>query len=190
MLGLPCGSAGKESACGGGYLGLIPVLGRSPGEGSGYPLQYCGLENSRDSTVHGVAKSVHHWATFTFTLCMAELLIFIYYNLPTCWILISSYFPGIPLFWGYIIVSEINKDFVPFLSLYVLLLSLVKYICGIVRTVLTILVLTVGIPRCWFLAWDLYLSCKGGSWLCYQSYLSRWSFIFHSLIYDYDELYW
>ena len=40
-----------------GDLGLIPGLGRSPGEGKGYPLQYSGLENSMDRTVHGVAKS-------------------------------------------------------------------------------------------------------------------------------------
>ena len=35
----------------------IPGLGRSPGEGKGYPLQYSSLENSMDSIVHGVAKS-------------------------------------------------------------------------------------------------------------------------------------
>ena len=40
-----------------GDLGLIPGLGRSPGEGKGYPLQYCGLENSMDYIVHGVTKS-------------------------------------------------------------------------------------------------------------------------------------
>ena len=40
------GSAGKESACNAGDLGLIPGLGRSPGEGKGYPFQYCALENS------------------------------------------------------------------------------------------------------------------------------------------------
>ena len=45
----PCGSAGQESACNVGDLGLIPGLGRSPGEGKGYPLQYSGLENSMDS---------------------------------------------------------------------------------------------------------------------------------------------
>ena len=55
--GFPCGSAGKESACNVGDLGLIPGLGRSPGEGHGYPLQYSGLENSMDCIVHGVAKS-------------------------------------------------------------------------------------------------------------------------------------
>ena len=42
------GSAGIESACSAGDLGLIPGLGGSPGEGKGYPLQYSGLENSMD----------------------------------------------------------------------------------------------------------------------------------------------
>ena len=40
---------GKESACNTGDTGLIPGLGRSAGEGKGYPLQYYGLENSTDS---------------------------------------------------------------------------------------------------------------------------------------------
>ena len=53
---LPCGSAGIESACNAGDLGLIPGLGRFPGEGKGYPLQYSGLENSMDQTM-GVTKS-------------------------------------------------------------------------------------------------------------------------------------
>ena len=57
LTGFPCGSAGKESACNAGDLGLIPGLGRSPGEGKGYPLQYSVLENSMDCTVHEVAKS-------------------------------------------------------------------------------------------------------------------------------------
>ena len=51
-LDFPGGSDGKESACNEGDLGLIPGLGRSPGEGKGYPLQYSGLENSM-----GVTKS-------------------------------------------------------------------------------------------------------------------------------------
>ena len=55
--GFPCGSSGRESTCNAGNLGLIPGLGRSPGEGKGYPLQYSGLENSMDSIVHEVAKS-------------------------------------------------------------------------------------------------------------------------------------
>ena len=40
-----------------GDLGLSPGLGRSPGEGNGYPLPYSGLENSLDCRVHGVAES-------------------------------------------------------------------------------------------------------------------------------------
>ena len=54
--GFPDSSVGKESACNAGDLGLIPGLGRSPGEGKGYPLQYSGLENSMDCIVHRVAK--------------------------------------------------------------------------------------------------------------------------------------
>ena len=50
FLGFPCGSAGKESACNARDLGLIPGLGRSPGEEKGYSLQYAGLENSMDSS--------------------------------------------------------------------------------------------------------------------------------------------
>ena len=45
-MGLPCGSAGKQSDCSAGDLGSIPGLGRSPEKGKGYPLQYSGLENS------------------------------------------------------------------------------------------------------------------------------------------------
>ena len=55
--GFPGGSVGKEYSCNAGDLGLIPGLGRYPGEGKGYPLQYSGLENSMDCIVHGVAKS-------------------------------------------------------------------------------------------------------------------------------------
>ena len=56
------GSAGKESACNAGDPGLIPGLGRSPGERNGYPPQHSSLENSMDrgawlATVHGVTKS-------------------------------------------------------------------------------------------------------------------------------------
>ena len=57
FLGFPGSSAGKESAHNVGDLGSIPGLGRSPGEGNDYPLQYSGLENSMDSIVHGVTKS-------------------------------------------------------------------------------------------------------------------------------------
>ena len=57
FLGFPGGSADKESTCNAGDLGSIPGLGRSLGEGKGYPLQYSGLENSMNCIVHGVAKS-------------------------------------------------------------------------------------------------------------------------------------
>ena len=45
-MGFSGSSDGKDSACNVGDLGSIPGLGRSPGEGNGYPLQYSGLENS------------------------------------------------------------------------------------------------------------------------------------------------
>ena len=57
FLGFPCGSAAKESAYSAGDLGSIPGLGRFPGEGKGYLLQYSGLENTMDCIVHGVANS-------------------------------------------------------------------------------------------------------------------------------------
>ena len=56
-MGFPGVSEGKASACNAGDLGSFPGLGRSPGEGKGYPHQYAGLENSVDYTVHGVAES-------------------------------------------------------------------------------------------------------------------------------------
>ena len=67
---LPCGSDGKESTCNAGDLGSIPELGRSPGEGKGYPLEYSGLENSMDYTVHGVAKS---WTLLSNFHCLTVL---------------------------------------------------------------------------------------------------------------------
>ena len=60
--GFPGGSDGKESACNVGDLGLVPGLGRAPGEGNGNTLQYSCLENSLDrgawwATAHRVTKS-------------------------------------------------------------------------------------------------------------------------------------
>ena len=52
-MGFLCGSAGKESTCNAGDLASVPGLGRSPGEGKGYPLQYSGLENSLDYSPWG-----------------------------------------------------------------------------------------------------------------------------------------
>ena len=60
------GSAGKEPTCNAGDLGLIPGLGRSPREGTSYPVQYSGLENSMDCAVHGLAKSQTRLSDFHF----------------------------------------------------------------------------------------------------------------------------
>ena len=73
FLGFPCGSAGKESARSVGDLGSISGLGRSPGEGKDYRLQYSGLENSMNCIVHGVAKSrtrLNDLASFHFILVL------------------------------------------------------------------------------------------------------------------------
>ena len=72
FLGFPCGSAGKESACNVGDLGSIAGVGRSPGEGKGYPFQYSGLENCMDCIVHGVVKSQTTWGhvcSVWFSMC-------------------------------------------------------------------------------------------------------------------------
>ena len=55
--GFPGGSDGKESACSAGDLCLIPGLGRSPGEGNGYPLQYSCLE---DPTDRAASRAIAH----------------------------------------------------------------------------------------------------------------------------------
>ena len=64
FLGFPSGSGGKESSCNAGDLDSIPGLGRSPGEGKGYPLQYSDLENSMDCIVYGVTKSQTQLSNF------------------------------------------------------------------------------------------------------------------------------
>ena len=74
--GFPGGSEVKASACNAGDLGLIPVSGRSPGEGNGNPLQYSCLENLMDggawwATVHGVTKSRTRLNDFTFTFSLS-----------------------------------------------------------------------------------------------------------------------
>ena len=65
MRGFPCGSAGKESTHNAADLGSIPGLGRSPGEGKGYPLWYSGLENSIDCIIHRVTESDTTQRAFT-----------------------------------------------------------------------------------------------------------------------------
>ena len=84
FLGFPCGSAGKDSACNAGDLGLIPGLGRAPGEGKGYPLQYSSLESSMDCIVMGSQRIGHNWVTCTFTFyivsSIGRLIIFILFT--------------------------------------------------------------------------------------------------------------
>ena len=63
-MSFPGGSDDKASACNAGDPGSIPGSGRSAGEGTGYPLQYSGLENSMDWIVHGVAKSQTQLSNF------------------------------------------------------------------------------------------------------------------------------
>ena len=59
-MSVPGGSLVKNLSANAGDLGSIPDLGRSPGEGNGYPFQYSCLENSWQATVHGVAERVGH----------------------------------------------------------------------------------------------------------------------------------
>ena len=78
IQGFPGGSDDKEFTCNVGDLGLIPMLGRSPGEVIGYPLQYSGLENPTDrgawwAIVHGVAKNQTRLSDFTFTSLISYL---------------------------------------------------------------------------------------------------------------------
>ena len=66
--GFPGGSAGKGSTYNEGDLGSVPGLGRCPGEGNGYPLQYSGLKNPMDCIVLRVAKSGARLSDFQLTL--------------------------------------------------------------------------------------------------------------------------
>ena len=94
FLGFPCGSAGKESACNAGDLGSVPGLGRSPGEGKGYPLQYSSLENSMDCIVHGVAKSQTRLSDFRIHITSH---IYIYAVFPSALCLMSHKPPCFPI---------------------------------------------------------------------------------------------
>ena len=59
-----------------GDLGLIPGLGRFPGEGKGYQLQYSGLEKSMDCIVHGVTKSRTRLSDFHFQFTCDSVLMY------------------------------------------------------------------------------------------------------------------
>ena len=77
LLGFPCGLAGEEFTCNAGDLGLIPGLGRSPGEGKGYPLQYSGLENSLDYSPWGHQESdTTEWLSLSLFTVAIRILLF------------------------------------------------------------------------------------------------------------------
>ena len=112
--GFPGGSDVKESTWNAGNLGLIPGLGRSPGEGSGYPFQYYNLENSMDrgawqATVQGLQRVRHDWVTFTHSV--KRMLEFdpegIALAINGCWLMLPPRhcWPGLwNCSWGWIIV--------------------------------------------------------------------------------------
>ena len=108
-MGFFCGSAGKESACNAGDLGSIPGLGRSPGEGKGYTLQYSGLG------VHGVAKSWTHLSDFHFSLSQELSIHSLQSSQLSCWFffhpfsLMKKVRSG-KLSWESIATKELNLD--------------------------------------------------------------------------------
>ena len=100
----PGGSDSEESACNAEDLGSIPGLGRSPGEGHGYPLQYSGLENSLgrgawQAVVHGVTKSQTGLRTNPFTDMKYHLLVDVCASINTA-----------VLLWKLPFYSKLRKD--------------------------------------------------------------------------------
>ena len=73
-------SVGKESTCNAGDPSSIPGKGRSAGNEIGYPLQYSGLENSMDCTVHGVTKSQTRCSLFNISQFLYSNILFDSYN--------------------------------------------------------------------------------------------------------------
>ena len=69
FLGFPWDSADNKSTWNAGDPGLIPGLGRLPGEGKSYPFQYSGLEIPWTVYSMGLQRVGHNWETFTFTSC-------------------------------------------------------------------------------------------------------------------------
>ena len=93
-MGFPHSSIGKESACNAGNSSLIPGLGRSPGEGKGYPFEYSDLENPLDSIEHGLAKSQTGLSDFHF-----HILLVLYWNCDLCYNLFWWFPKSLNLIW-------------------------------------------------------------------------------------------
>ena len=72
FLGFPCGSAGKESACNAGDLGLTPGLRRSPGEGNDYHSSILAWRIPWTAESMGSQRVWHNWVTFTFKLSLRK----------------------------------------------------------------------------------------------------------------------
>ena len=93
--GFPGGSDGKEADCNAGELGLIPGLGRSPGEGNGYPLQYCCLGNPTDRGAWqlqsvGSQRIEHDWVTNSHTHTHTHTHTV---SIHFCWIVCKAVYP-------------------------------------------------------------------------------------------------
>ena len=89
-LGFPGGSDGKESTCSAVDQGSIPGLGRSPGEGNDYPLQYFNLQNSMDkgawqAVVPGVVQSQTQLNAFHFHCSTWSVIITLNFDLHKVW---------------------------------------------------------------------------------------------------------
>ena len=121
VWGLPGGSVSNEYVCNVGDLCLIPGLGRAPGEGNGYPLQYSGLENSmerggdRQAISRGVAKSQTRLSDFHMCVYMCIFVfskLHLFQLLPVCYMqcCIKHTCPHIlymvNIFGGYIIIIK------------------------------------------------------------------------------------
>ena len=81
FLGFSDGSAGKESTCIVRDLSSIPRLERSPGEGNNYPLQYSGLENSRESDTTDCPSVNPDVPAFNPGACLSSLLINVFFRI-------------------------------------------------------------------------------------------------------------
>ena len=106
LLGFPSGSDSKESAFSVGDLCSFPLLGRSPGEGNGYQLQYSGLENSM-----GSQRIRHDWVTFTslysvFRACLWSCLASSFLSLLVSVPLPTNHF----LFQQYFLINDLHSS--------------------------------------------------------------------------------
>ena len=133
---------GKESACNSRDQNSIPGLGRSPGEGTGDPLQYSGLENSMDCIVHGVAKR-HDWAA----LSLSFLSFSHHQEKKVCRLNLPFTTTGFKYLFIYLLsVFNLNKTLAPhffFTSINLLFLIYIKY-CLLFTVIIPSVVLPVA----------------------------------------------